>query len=205
MVEHVSITDPNIHETKGASTAAAGQVLTGTGLGTAVFQNLPAFSTVQVGNYRIVNSASPAVALTAAGTFYTITNDKLGAGTSSIYGVSGVTNVFDATNNQFILSGFAIGDLLMVSAEVDVTVGTANTAVDVVLDLGVGDPGTYTIPLLALTNIKTASTVRLVCQKWVAIRDNITLVNPARIRARADTTGATVLAKSFDLGVLKRV
>ena len=35
---HATQTDPYLHETKGASTATAGQVLTATGLGTAIFQ-----------------------------------------------------------------------------------------------------------------------------------------------------------------------
>lgn len=36
---HSTLTDPNLHEAKGASTATAGQVLTATGTGVATFQN----------------------------------------------------------------------------------------------------------------------------------------------------------------------
>lgn len=39
MTRHSTLTDPALHEVKGASTATAGQVLTATGSGTATFQN----------------------------------------------------------------------------------------------------------------------------------------------------------------------
>lgn len=41
MAEHVNIQDPNIHETKGASTAVEGQFLRADGLGNTAFADLP--------------------------------------------------------------------------------------------------------------------------------------------------------------------
>lgn len=38
MAEHNTLTDPELHEVKGASTATAGQILTATGMSTATFQ-----------------------------------------------------------------------------------------------------------------------------------------------------------------------
>lgn len=204
MAEHATLTDPNLHEVKGASTAVSGTVLTATGSGTATFQALPSFSTVKAGSYRIVNSSATTTALTVAGTYYSLPNDSVGTGTSSTYGVSGVTDLWDEANSQFLWSQLALGDIVDVEIELDVTTTTANTAIDVVIDLGVGDANTYTIPLVVGQNIKAASTTRFAFNRQIVIRDNVTRVNPGRIRAKADTTGATVLVKSFNLIVIKR-
>lgn len=203
-MEHKDITDPNIHEVKGASTALAGQVLTATGSGTATFQAPTVYSNVKLGSYRIVNSSTSATALTTAGTFYNLPNDSLGAGTSAVYGITGISDVWDESTNQFTFSAFDLGDAVLVSAEIDVTTTTANTAVDIMLELGVGDTGIYTVGLVQNFNIKTASTVRISVQRWISLRDATTKNFPARIKAKADTTGATALIKEITVGAFVR-
>lgn len=61
-VEHKNITDPDIHEVKGAGTASAGQVLVGVGDGTAEFRD--SFFTTHGEMY--ISSYSTAITLTAA-------------------------------------------------------------------------------------------------------------------------------------------
>ena len=112
--------------------------------------------------------------------------------------------MWDPVNNRFTPSGFSLGDLWLVGVELDVKTTTENTAFDVVLDLGVGDASTYTIPFVVGQNVKTASTIRVAFERFLTIRDSVTQVNPARIRAKADATGATVLVKSFNVGVIDR-
>jgi len=62
-VEHVNITDPNLHEVKGASSASAGQVLVGVGDGTAEFRD----SVFTTHGEMYISSYGTALALTAAG------------------------------------------------------------------------------------------------------------------------------------------
>lgn len=202
-MEHVNITDPNIHEVKGASTAAAGDVLTANGDGTTSFATPTVYSNVEVGFYRLVNSSASPVALTVASTYYTLTNDGVGSGSSSTYGVDGITDVWDETNNRFTFSALKLGDTVVVHIDVNVTTTGANTAVDIDVELAVGGT-TYTIPMITGANIKTASTVRFTAQRHIFLRDTNTKDFPARIKAKADATGATVLVNEFDLGVYKR-
>jgi hypothetical protein len=202
-MEHKDITDPNIHEIKGASTALAGQIPVAQGDGTTAFEDPTVYSNVEVGSYRIVNSSSTAIALTTAGTFYNLTNDGAGAGTAS-FGVTGVADVWDGATNQFTFDDFELGDVVLVSASVTFTTTSANTALDLVLELGVGDPGIYSIPLITQQNIKTASTTTLVAQRWVSLRDVTTKDFPARLKAKADTTGSTILLTEITVGAFKR-
>jgi hypothetical protein len=202
-VEHKDITDPNIHEVKGASTATAGHVLTATGSGTATFQAPTVYSNVEVGSYRIVNSSATPVALTSADTYYTLTNDALGTGTDATYGIDGVTDIWDETNSYFSFNDFTLGDLVLVHVDVEVVTTSANTAIDVDLELGIGAT-TTTIPMITQANIKTASTVRFTAQRWIVLRDSNIKDYSARIKAKADTTGATALLKEVGVGVITR-
>jgi hypothetical protein len=121
----------------------------------------------------------------------------------STYGISGVSSVWDNVNNRFDLSSFVLGDVMIFYFDVNVTTTTSNTALDIDLELGIG--GTIvTIPVQTQLNIKTASTVRITGQRIIPLFDNNLKDYPARIKAKADTTGATVLVNEFSLGVIKR-
>lgn len=202
-MEHKDITDPNIHEVKGASTANAGEVLTANGDGTATFQEPVQFSNVEQGSYRIVNGSTTAVALTLADTYYTLTNNGAGSGTSSEYGVSGVTDVWNEATNQFDFSNFTLGDMAVVHIDVEVVTTSSNTAVYIDLEVGVGSTN-YTIPMITKANIKTASTTRFTAQRLIVLRDSSVKDFPARIKAKADTTGATALLKEVNVGIITR-
>jgi hypothetical protein len=204
--EHKDITDPNIHEAKGASSATAGQVLTATGLGTAVFQTPPVYSNVTVGWYNVSDTATAGtpIALSVAGTQYDLTNNAAGANTSSAYGVDGAPSVWNTGTNRFDFSSLALGDMVEIEVDISFTTTSANTAIDIIAEFGVGQAGVYNIPLVTGLNIKSASTVRIVTQRLVPMRDTLTKDFPARIRAKADTTGSTVVVNSFIVGVYKR-
>jgi hypothetical protein len=202
-IEHKDITDPNIHEVKGASTATSGQVLTATGSGTATFQTPTVYSDVEIGSYRIVNGSSTPTALTVAGTYYTVANTGAGAGSSSVYGVAGVTSVWDAANNRFVFNTLSAGDVLVIHFDVSVVTTTVNTAVDIDLEFGIGG-SVVTIPVTTGLNIKTATTTRITGQRTVVIYDSNIKDYPARVKAKADTTGATIVANEFDVVVSRR-
>lgn len=202
-MEHKDIKDPNIHEVKGASTATAGSVLTSNGDGTTSFITPTKYSNVKLGSYRVVNGSTTKVALTTPGTYYTLTNDGLGGGTSFAYGIAGVTGIWNNGTNRFDFTKFDLGDSLIIHADFNVTTTSANTAIDVGIEFAIG-ASVYTIPIITGANIKTASTVRFTEQRWVVLRDADTRDYPARIKATADTAGAEVLVREFDLGVFKR-
>lgn len=204
--EHKDITDPNIHEPKGASTASVGQIIRANGDGTTSWVAPTVYSNVAVGWYNMTDTATAGspIPLTVAGTIYDLTNNAAGAESSTAYGVTGVGSVWNTGTNQFNFAGLAVGDVLIVSADITVTTTNANTAIDLLIELGVGQPGVYSIPLLTSQNVKTASTVRFVGQKMVTLKSTVAQNFPARIRAKADTVGATVVVNNFIVEVMKR-
>lgn len=78
LVQHASITDPNVHEPKGASTAAAGEVLTADGVGGTSFQ--PAGGSVFGQDYQTE------VDLPVSSTVSTTFQDKLTLTTPALTG-----------------------------------------------------------------------------------------------------------------------
>lgn len=205
-IEHKNITDPNIHEVKGASTATLGQVLTATGLGTATFQTPAVYSNVAIGWYNVSDTLTGGtpIPLTVANTQYDLTNNALGANTTSAYGISGIATVWLTGSSRFDFSGLAFGDIVTIVADVSVTTTNANSAVSMRADLGVGQPANYQIQMLTDLNIKTASTKRIVVERIIPMRDTTTKDFPARLQMSCDTTGATVVVNSFVIKVEKR-
>ncbi len=205
MVEHVSITDPNIHETKGASTASIGQILTANGLGQAIFET-PTFTKVKMGWYDYNDTATTTtpIALSVAGTYYDLTNDKLGTNTQIVYGIPGVTNVWNSGTNRFDFTGFSIGDTVDLRVDLNYVTTVANTAIDVVLEVGVGQPGAFLIPLVIGQNIKSASTTRIVNNRSFYLGSALVKDNPARLRVRADGTGSSVVVNGWFTRIITR-
>lgn len=205
MVEHVSITDPNIHETKGASTASNGQILTANGSGQALFVT-PEFSKVKVGWYDYNDTATTGapIALSVAGTYYDLTNNTLGPNTQIAYGIPGVTNIWNAGTNRFDFSSFSIGDTVDLRIDLNYTTTAANTALDVVLEVGVGQPGAFLIPLVIGQNIKSAGTTRIVSNMSFYLGNSLVKDNPARLRIRADGTGSSVVVNGWFTKVITR-
>ena len=205
MTEHASITDPNIHEPKGASTASSGQILVADGSGGTSWQT-PTFSNVEVGwyDYNDVTTATTPIALTTPGTFYTLTNDGAGVNTNITYGITGITNIWNTATNRFDFSGLDIGDTLEIRADIDITTTSANTAGNLVLELATGTGNEIDIPLINNNNVKTASTVHYVANVGFYIGSALVRDNPARIKASADTAGATVKVRGWYIRVIKR-
>lgn len=200
-VEHKNITDPNIHEVKGASTATAGQVLTATGVGTATFQ-----APVKVGlyNYGDATTVGTPIALTVADTLYDLTNDTVGASTNTTYGLPDVASLWNSTTNRFDFTGLTLGDSVEISVDLSYTTTTANTALTVLLEVATGTGGVFTIPLVNLLNIKAAGTYQVGANVGLNIVNDTIRNNPARIRVKADATGSTIVVNSFNIRAIKR-
>lgn len=204
-MEHKDIPDAQLHQVKGAMSATAGQILTATGLGTATFQT-PSFSTVAMGwyDYNDVTTQGTPIPLTLANTYYDLTNDGAGVNTKTTYAVAGVSNIWNTGTNRFNFSGLALGDTVELRADVTVTTTTANTGLEMVLELATGTGTPVLLPLLNNTNIKTSSTIQLVTDRGFYIGSALTQTNPAKIKMRADATGCTVKVNGWYVRVIKR-
>lgn len=198
-VQHSGLTDPNLHEPKGISSASARDVYVADGDGTGVWR-MPLRTGVWY--YNDLTTASSAIALTSANTDYELTND--GAGTNSVldFRLAEITNIWNVATNRFDFSGLSLGDTIDIRLDIEVTTTSTNTAVQVDLEMGVGGT-TVTNPFITNTNFKATGTHRLSRFTSVFMGSANVRDNPARFIMQADTTGATVEVIGFYIRVIR--
>lgn len=211
MTEHRLLPESQMHEPKGATVANAGEVYVADGAASGVWTpmtgaNIPGTITQGWWDYQDTATGVTPIALTAANTQYELTNDGAGTFSNSTYGLSGITDIWDTSTNRFDFANGSVlqlGDTVDIRFDVEVTTTTANTAVDLHIELGVGSGSEYQLDIIPSTTIKTAGTYQLV--RWVGyyMGNTTTLNYPARILARADTTGATVKVNGWYIRALK--
>lgn len=101
-IQHAAITDPDIHEVKGAAAATTRQVLMANGTGSAAFANNFFNCHGQIG--IISNTTAKAMTAAVDPTLNTDTDYTKMTGVAFPWAVTYVDNVtFDATNDQFTL------------------------------------------------------------------------------------------------------
>lgn len=205
-MEHKDIPDAYLHEVKGAASATAGKVLTATGLGTATFQTPTVYSNVEIGwyDYNDLATTSSPIALSVAGTYYDLTNDKAGAYTQIAYGLVGVTDIWNSGTSRFDWSGLTVGDVLCMRVDLTVTTGSANTAIDLALEMAIGDALNFDIPVVIQKNFKTAGTYRVIGEVSFYIGSTAVKNSPAKLKIKADSTGASVVVNGWYTSIAKR-
>lgn len=189
-VQHRDIPDAQLHEVKGAASASAGQLLTATGSGTAIFQT-PGFTTTSMGfwDYNDTATSTTPIALTTPGTEYQLTNNGLGANTVTSYRLPSVTNIFNTSTNYFSFIGLQLGDTVDIRVDLEIVSSAANTIVETVMELGVG--GTPYKLNIDRQYLKSAGTHKITTTFSFYIGNSNTLDNPARLLMKSDTAGAT--------------
>jgi hypothetical protein len=78
-----------------------------------------------------------------------LTNDEAGAFTNKLYPPVGVTDVWDAINDEFDWSELKLGDMVDIRLDIVVTTSSANQEITVELELGQGG-FSYRIPFIQL-------------------------------------------------------
>lgn len=198
---HSTLTGADLHETKGADTATAGQFLTANGGGTATFKTLPV---AQIGwyDYNDAATATTPIPLTVAGTKYDLTNDTLGPSTNTSFGLDGVT-LWNPVTNRFDLSDLSIGDTLDCRVDILYTTTGANTALTLEFEFAVGTGSAFTVIILPQTNFKTAGTYQITHSRGFYVGSAVVRDNPLRIRAHADSAGSSVVVNGWYTRVIK--
>lgn len=196
--EHRLIPDTERHEAKGASTASNNQVLTADGDGTTSFRN-----PTMMGWYNYNHSGST-VPLTLAATYYDLINSTTGVNTNISFALPGATTIWNSGTNRFDFTNLVIGDVLELRVDIVVTTTTANTALDLVLELAVGTGSPVELPIIAQRDIKTTGTYQLTFNIPFFIGSTLIKNNPARLKVRADKTGASVAINGWFIHVIRR-
>ena len=205
-IEHSDIPNAELHELKGASTAASGQVPTSDGAGGIVWKAPPLAGSAMQGvyDYNDVTTASTPISLAVAGTQYELTNDGAGAFTNVAYPIPGLANMWDVATNRFIFKDgtvLALGDTVDIRFDVEVTTSTTNTAIDLVIELGIGG-SPYQLSIINEADKKAAGTYKLIRWFGIYMGDSNTLDNPGRVLAAADKTGVTVKVNGWYIRAL---
>ncbi len=158
-------------------------------------------------DYNDLATQTTQIPLTLADTQYELTNDGAGSNTNKTYALTNLTDIWNTSTNRFEFNNGSVlelGDTVDIRFDVEVTTGSANTAVEMSMELGVG-ASPYQLPLIPSVNFKTAGTYKLVRWFSVYMGDANTLDNPSRILMEADTTGATVQVNGWYIRPMKRI
>ena len=196
MPEHSVLTDPNIHEPKGISGAAANTVYVANGSGSGVWTNAP------VSGWWDYNDGSGSIAL-PAGVWTTLTNDGAGANTVNTYALPGAGSVWNTGTNRFDLSNLSLGDTVDVRFQVSVTTASSNTAIDMRLVMAQGTASEFTLPVMAETNFKTAAVHVITHYTGFYVGSTAVKNNPVAVQMRADAL-ASVVVDGWYIRVVKR-
>ena len=232
-IQHRQIPDAQLHETKGASTSTAGQILVSSG-GASTWDGIEAASSgsatkgqvlvadgggntswgapggvVRQGiyDYNDLATATTPIALTTPGTQYELPNDGAGAFTNLNYTLPGLPNIWSTSSNRFDFNNgevLKLGDTVDIRFDFEVTTTTANTAVEFDLELGVGS-SPYQLVITPFTNFKSSGTYKVIRWLGIYMGDTNTLNNPGRVLAQADTSGATVKVNGWYVRALTTI
>lgn len=205
MAEHNTLTGSQLHEPKGVATATSGQVYTANGSGSGVWTTPPpAAGTITQGiyNYNDLATTSTPIPLTLASTQYELTNDGAGAQTTTAYGLSGITNMWNTSTDRFDFSGLSLGDTVDIRYDIDVITTSPNTAFSLDLELGVGATP-YQLNLVSEDDKKSAGTYKVTGYTSIYLGNTLTRDNPARILASADSTGVTIVVNGWYIRPLR--
>lgn len=204
-IEHVDIGAGEIHEPKGAASALAGQVYVADGAGSGTWTTtVPGTLIEGFYNYNDLATASTPIALTTPGTQYELTNDGAGTETNLTYALSGLANMWNTSTNRFEFndgSVLSLGDTVDIRFDIEVTTSSANTAIEIAIELGTGGSA-YQLPFFPESDFKTAGTYRIVKSLGIYMGDTNTLDNLGRVLAKADTAGATIKVNGWYIRAL---
>jgi len=202
MAEHNTLTDPDLHEPKGAAAASADDVYVADGAGSGSFKQI---YTQGFEDYNDLATTSTPIALTLANTAYNLTNDGAGAFTNTTYRLPGYSPIWDVSTNAFDFSGagLVLGDTVDIRFDLDIVNSGANGAYDLQIDLAIGSGSPYTLEIDEHL-YKSAGTHKEVVLFSIYMGDNNTLNYPAKPTMKSDSTGDTVIVNGWYVRTLPR-
>lgn len=131
-----------------------------------------------------------------------LTNDGAGAFTNKTYAPVGVTDIWDATTDNFDFSQLKLGDIMDIRLDITVTTLSPNTDVGVYLSLGTG-AGTYPVVLKTTSYKNTGLQSSFNSYSSVYMGDTNTLDNGGQLVIKADKD-CTVVVNGWYCKILIR-
>lgn len=187
-MDHANIPEAGLHEPKGASTAAAGTVYVSDGAGSGSWEDPIPTDLNRTGwaNYHDYASSITPQAISST-TWTRLDNDGLGTLTDETYLPTGVTSLWNSTDNQFDFAELDLGSMVDIRSNIIITTSAANQYVALRYVLGEGDANEYTIGAFT-AHYKTAGTYNIADYTGLYIGNTLTKDNPAQIEIYSDAT-----------------
>lgn len=141
-------------------------------------------------NFQDATTASTPITMTNADTWYDLTNDAAGALTTTSYKIPSHGTIWDSSTNTFDFSSLAVGDIVRIRFDVEVTTGGANHVVLSRLAFG----SSYAFAnVFNRVSFKTAVTGGQIFRYFsFAMLTEDTRTNPAKFQMQSDVGGNTV-------------
>jgi hypothetical protein len=198
MPAHSLITDPNIHEPKGITTAGANGVYVSDGAGSGDWQR------IFVQGWEDVADTTGSQALGTA-VWTDLVNNGLGANSNSGYRLPGKSALWDTSTNRFNFNtaSYVLGDTFDIRFDVTFTTTGTNHNVKLRMELADGSGSDYTLDLLD-TIVKTAGTYHAVVTQTIYMGNNATLNNPAKVQAYSDSAGNSLVVNGWFIRAIPR-
>lgn len=147
-------------------------------------------------DFQDTATAGSPIAMTAADTWYDVTNDGLGPLTDTTFGISGHGPIWDTAAQEFDFSDLAVGDMVRFRTDLEFTTNGANNEVST--RLAFGPSFAFDIPYDS-KDLKSAGTARRIRYFSFTIKNTDTLNNPAKLQVSSDTTGDTVVVNGWQV------
>lgn len=164
-------------------------------------QQIPGIALFGVYDYNDAATAVTPINAATPGTWYTLTNDKLGANTLITYGFPGVTTVWSAASNAFDFSGLSLGDTVDIRVDIVVTTTVAVQEVSVHLFVDDDGAGEYEVPVLGSQQFAGAGANSVAVTQMVYMGNNATLTGNARLKIKSDAA-CTVVVNGWAVRVI---
>lgn len=134
-------------------------------------------------------------------TWTKLTNNKLGANTKTDALPSGITNLWNSSTNQLVLSELTINSTIEFRADISITTTAANQVIRFRTKLAIGDPIEFVIADGSL-QYKTASSQDLAINGQFYIGYTAVKNNPGEFQLWSDSA-CTVIVKGWYIRVTK--
>lgn len=152
-------------------------------------------------DYNDATTAITPIAVTGGAGFVKLTNDGAGAFANKAYLPASVTDVWDTINDQFDWSQLALGDMVDIRLDVEVTTTSPNQFVEIDLFLAVG-AGEYAIPFIR-SSFKNSGVQSINRFNGIYMGDAGTQANPGEFRIQSDGD-CTVVVNGWYCKIIKR-
>lgn len=142
-------------------------------------------------DYNDTATTGTPIVVTGGGGFVFLTNNELGAFTNKLYPPYGVTDVWDASLNQFDFNELSLGSKMHYRIDLSLTTTAANQEVNLSIDLAIGGSA-YSLSV-AQRQYKTAGAYPLVISSYVYMGDANTRDNPAKFKISSPNNATVVV------------